>query len=98
MFKSNDEEDGNTSKYDKEPLHFNPHELRFMTPLCHVAASSASEDLLVIHTSTTKDTHLKALVDSGATKNCVPTLTCEGNYSLPTNSVIPFVFDSPMVV
>ena len=70
MFKSNDEEDGNTSKYDKEPLHFNPHELRFMTPLCHVAASSASEDLLGIHTPTTKDLNLKALVDSGATKNC----------------------------
>ena len=40
-----------------------------MTPLCHVTASSASDDLLVIHIPTTKDTHLKALVVSGATNN-----------------------------
>ena len=40
-----------------------------MTPLRHVTASSGSDNLLVIHTPTTKDTNLKALVDSGATKN-----------------------------
>jgi hypothetical protein len=69
MFKSNDEEDGNISESDDEPLQFKPHQLRVMIPLCHVTASSASDDLLVIHTPSTKDTHLKALVDSGATTN-----------------------------
>ena len=68
MFKSSDEEDGNISESDEEPLQFKPHQPRFMTPLCHVTSSSASDDLIVIHTPTTKDTHLKALIDSGATK------------------------------
>jgi hypothetical protein len=44
MFKSNDKEDGNISESDEEPLQFNPHQPRFMTPLCHVTASSASDD------------------------------------------------------
>ena len=69
MFKSNVEEDGNTCESDKEPLQFKPHHPFYVTLLCHATASSASDDLLVIHTPTTKDTHLKALVDSGATKN-----------------------------
>jgi hypothetical protein len=98
MFKSNDEEDGNISESDEEPIQFKPHQTRFMTPLCHVTASSASGDLLVIHTPTTTDTHLKAFVDSGPQKTIVPTLTCERNYSLDTHSPIFFVFDSPMVV
>ena len=98
MLKSNDEEDGNISESDEEPLQFKLHQPRFMTPLCHATASRASDDLLVIHTPTTKDTNLKALVDSGATKTFVPTLTCERNYSPHTHSPIPFVFDSPIVV
>jgi hypothetical protein len=69
MFKPNDEEDGNISESDEEPLQFKPRQPRFMTSLCHVTAPSASYDLLVIHTPTTKDTYLKALVDSGATYN-----------------------------
>ena len=69
MFKSNDEEDGNISESDVEPLQFKPHQPRFMAPLCHVTASSASDDLRGIRTPTTKDIILKALVDSGATKN-----------------------------
>jgi len=69
MFKSNDEEDGNIPESVEEPLQFKPHQPRFMTPLCHVTASSASDDSLVIHTHTAKDTHLKALVDSSAPKN-----------------------------
>ena len=40
-----------------------------MTPLCHVTASIAVDDLLIIHTPTNKDRDLKGLVDSGATKN-----------------------------
>jgi hypothetical protein len=56
-----------------------------MTPLFHVSASSASDDLLVIHTPTTKDINVKALADSGATKNC-----CSDSYVreklLSTNS------------
>jgi hypothetical protein len=40
-----------------------------MTSSCHVAASSASDDLLVIQTPTIRDTNFKALVDSGATAN-----------------------------
>jgi len=98
MFKSNDEEDGIISESDEGPVQFRPHQPRFMTPLCHVTASSASGDFLVIHTPTTKDIHLKTLVDSGATKTFVPTLTCDRSYSLPTRSPIPFVFDSPMAV
>jgi hypothetical protein len=86
IFKSNDEEDGNISEFDEEPLQFKPRQPRFMTPLCHVTASSASYDSLVIHTSTTKDTHLKALVDIGATKNF-----CSDSYVreklLPTHSL-----------
>ena len=69
MFECIDEEDGNISESDDEPLQFKPHQPRFMTPFCHVAASSASDNLLVIHTPTTKNTHLKALVDSGVTNN-----------------------------
>ena len=69
MFKSNDEENGNISESNEDPLQFKPHEPRFMTPLCHVTALSASDDLIVIHTPTTKVTRLKALVDSGATNN-----------------------------
>ena len=66
MFKSNDEEDGNISEYGEEPLQFKPHQPRFMTLLCHVTASSASDDLLFIHTPTTQATNLKALVNNGA--------------------------------
>jgi hypothetical protein len=87
MFKSNDEEDGKISESDEEPIQFKPHQPRFMTPLCHVTASSASDDLLVIYTPTTKDTHLKALVDSGATKNL-----CSDSYAreklLSTHSLV----------
>ncbi len=39
-----------------------------MTPLCHVTASSACDDLIVIHTTNIKNTNFKALVDSGATE------------------------------
>ena len=70
MFKSNDEQDGNIFESDEEPLQFKPNQPRFMTPLCHVTASSASDDLIVIYTPATKDTHLKAIVASGAAKNC----------------------------
>ena len=55
MFKSNDEEDGNISESDEKPIQFKPHQPRFMTPLCHVIASSVSDDLLIIHTPTTKE-------------------------------------------
>ena len=41
-----------------------PHQPRFMSPLCHVTASSASGDLL--HTLTDGDDDLSGLVDSGA--------------------------------
>jgi hypothetical protein len=67
MFKSNDAEIGNISESDEEPLQFKPHQPRFMSPLRHVTALNASDDLLVIHAPITKDTNLKALVDSGAT-------------------------------
>jgi len=69
MFKSNYEEHGNISESDEDPRQFKPNQPRFMTPFCHVTVSSASDDdLLVIHTHTTKNRDLKALVDSGATK------------------------------
>jgi hypothetical protein len=68
---SDTKEDDNTSNtdLDKEPIQFKPHQPRYMTPLCHVTASSAVDDLLIIHTPTNKDKDLKALVDSGTTKN-----------------------------
>ena len=98
MFKSNDEEDGNISESYEEPIQFKPHQPRFMTPLCHVTASSVSDVLLVIHTPTTKDTHLKALVDNGAIKTFYSDSYVREKYSLATHSPLPFVFDSPMVV
>ena len=67
MFKSNEEKDGIISKSDVEPLQFKPHQPRFIAPF-HITASRAIDDLLVIHTPTTKDINLKALIDSGATK------------------------------
>ena len=69
VFKSNDEEDGYISESDEKPFQFKPRQSRFMTSLCHVTASNASDNLLVSYTPTTKDTNLTALVDSGATKN-----------------------------
>ena len=57
MLKSNAEENGNISESNEEPLQFKSHQPRFMTLLCHVTASSASDDMLVIHTPTTGDTH-----------------------------------------
>ena len=86
MFKPNDEEDGNNSESDAEPLQFKPNQPRFMTPLCHVTASSASDDLLVIHIPTTKDLNLKALVNSGDTQNlCIDSYVREK--LLSTNSL-----------
>jgi hypothetical protein len=76
MFKSKEKEDtDNTSDSNEEQIQFKPHQPRFLTPLCHVTTSSACDDLLVIQTPTNQDIHLKALVDSGATKKIVPTLT-----------------------
>ena len=49
-------------------IQIKPHQPRVLTPLCHVTTSSTYDDLLVIQTPTNHDTHLKALVDSGATK------------------------------
>jgi len=70
MFISKDkEEDVSTSESDEEPIQFKPHQSRFMTPLCHVTASSSCNDLLVIHTPSLTDDNFMALVDSGATKN-----------------------------
>ena len=93
MFNSNDKENGNISESDEELLQYKPHHPRFMTPLCHVTASSASGDLIVIHTSTTKDINLKALDDSGATTNCCSDSYVRENYSLRTHSSTPFAFD-----
>ena len=77
MFKSKTKEDtDSTSDSDEEQIQFKPHQPRFLTPLCHVTTSSACDDLLVIQTPTNQDIHLKALVDSGATKKkFVPTHT-----------------------
>ncbi len=47
-----------------------------MTPLWHVTASSAVDDLLTINTPTNEDKDLKALVDSGATK-----IFCSDSYA-----------------
>ena len=70
MFKSkNKEENDSSSDSDEEQIQFKPHQPRFLTPLCHVTTSSASDDLLIIQTPTKQDVHLLALVDSGATKN-----------------------------
>ena len=69
MFKSNDVEDENIFESNEEPLQLKPQQPRFMTPLCHATASSETYDLPVIHTPTAKDLNLKALVDSGTTKN-----------------------------
>ena len=53
MFISNDKEDDNSnSDLCEELLRFKPHKPRFVAPLCHVTASSASDDLLIIHTPT----------------------------------------------
>jgi len=93
MFNFKDKEDENISEFDEEPLQFKPHQPRFMTPLCHVTASSASDELLVMHTPATKDIYLKALVDSGPQKTFVPTYTSEKKYSLRTHSSAPFEFD-----
>ena len=57
-----------------------PHQPRFMSPLCHVTASSASGDLLIIHTPTDGDDNLSGLVDSGATKNSAQIVMQERNY------------------
>jgi hypothetical protein len=48
-------------------VNIKPHQPRFMSPLCHVTASSASGDLLVIYAPTDGDDNLSGLVDSGAT-------------------------------
>jgi hypothetical protein len=70
MFKSKNKEDNDSSSdSDEEQIQFKPHQPRFLTPLCHVTTSSASDDLLIIQTPTKQDVHLLALVDSGATKN-----------------------------
>ena len=69
MFKSREKEDTDiTSNYDEEQIQFKPHQPRFLTPLCHITSSSACDDLFVIQTPRNQDIHLKALVDSGATK------------------------------
>jgi hypothetical protein len=88
MFISDTKDDDNTnnSDLDEESLQFKPHQPCYMTPLCHVIASSAVDDLLIIHTPTNKDKDLKALVDSAATKNFFSRLLCERettHYSLP---------------
>jgi len=68
MFKSKRKEDIDiTTDYDEEQIQFKPHQLRFITPLCHVTTSRACDDLHVIQAPTNQDIHLKALVDSGAT-------------------------------
>ena len=68
MFISDNKENYNlNSDLGEDPLQFKPHQPRYMAPLCHVAASSVVDDLLIIHTPTNKDINLKALVDSGAT-------------------------------
>jgi hypothetical protein len=73
MFISKDKEDNeSTSESDEEQIQFKPHQPRFMTPLCHVTASSSCNDLLVIHTPSLTDINLMALVDSGASKNFCP--------------------------
>ncbi len=96
MLVSNKHDDEDTTSDDENlPLQFKPHQPRFMTPLCHVTTSSSCDDLLGIQTPTIKDQNLKALVDSGATKNF-----CSDNYvrekTLSTYSLTnPFVFDSP---
>jgi hypothetical protein len=70
MFISKEKDDDeSTSESDEEPIQFKPHQPRFMTPLCHVTASSSCNDLLVIHTPSLTDVNLMALVDSGDTKN-----------------------------
>jgi hypothetical protein len=40
------EEDNSNSDVEEEPLQLKLHQPRFMTPLCHVTASSAVDDLL----------------------------------------------------
>ena len=72
------------SNLDEEHLQFKPHQPRYMTPLCHVTTSSAVDDLLIIHTPINKDKDLKALVDSGATKNC-----CSDSYVRETTHYSP---------
>ena len=70
MFKSKAKEDTDiASDSDEDQIQFKPHQPRFLPPLCHVTTSSACDDLLVIQSPTNQDIHLKALVDSGATKN-----------------------------
>jgi len=63
-----------------------------------ITASSASDDLLVIHTPTTEDINLKALVDSGATSNlCSDTYVQEkllSTHSLTDSLRIRLVDDS----
>ncbi len=44
----------------KSHCNLSPNQPRFMTPLCHVTTSSAIDDLLVIHTPTTKDKEFKS--------------------------------------
>jgi hypothetical protein len=76
MIKSKEKEDTDiNSDSDEKQIQFKPHQPRFLTPLCHVTTSSECDYLLVIQTPTNQDIHLKALVDSGATKFFVPTLT-----------------------
>ena len=99
MFTSKDKgEDESTYKSDEEPIQFKPHQPRFMTPLCHVTASSSCNDLLVIHTPSLTDVNLMALVDSGANKTFVPNLMYEKKYSPRTLLATSFVFASPMGV
>ncbi len=70
MFKSKEKEDADSnSDSEEEQVQFKPHQLRFLTPLCHVTTSNACNDLLIIQTPTKQDVHLNALVDNGATKN-----------------------------
>ena len=47
---------------------------RFLSPLCHITASSSCEDLLIIPAPTSTDKTLLALVDSGATKDFISDL------------------------
>jgi hypothetical protein len=71
----------NTEEVIKEVI-IKPHQPRFMSPLCNVTASSASGDLLVIHTPTDGDDNLSGLIDSGATKKI-----CSDSYARETQLI-----------
>ena len=99
MFKSKEREDTDiTFDSDEEQIQFNPHQPRFLTPLCHVTTSSACDDLIIIQTPTNQDIRLKSLGDISVTKKKCSDTYWRDKLLITHPLVTPPALDLPMAV